>query len=184
MTANEKRDLLVRQALTRQGKNQYSQDSKKRIKIESGYGDCSGTVWYWYNKLFGINIGGNTEAQIKSTNGDRVNLTITKGIPDESKMKKGDLLYFRGTDNSRTDGVGHVENGIEDALTMDDNMTDTDRRTATGTTGDYQATRTADMTRAATGTNNTIMWVWLILAVASIVIISLVWYYGSQNRID
>jgi len=81
-------------------------------------------------------------------------------------------------------GVGHVENGIEDALTMDDNMTDTDRRTATGTTGDYQATRTADMTRAATGTNNTIMWVWLILAVASIVIISLVWYYGSQNRID
>jgi len=109
MTANEKRDLLVRQALTRQGKNQYSQDSKKRIKIESGYGDCSGTVWYWYNKLFGINIGGNTEAQIKSTNGDRVNLTITKGIPDESKMKKGDLLYFRGTDNSRTDGVGHVE---------------------------------------------------------------------------
>lgn len=81
-------------------------------------------------------------------------------------------------------GVGHVENGVEDALTMDDTMTDTDRRTTTATTGDYQATRTADMTRAATGTDNTTMWVWLIVAVAAVVIISLVWYYGAQNRID
>ena len=109
MTANEKRDLLVQKALTRKGKNQYSQDYNKRTKIESGYGDCSGTVWYWYNKLFGINIGANTEAQINSNIGERVSLTITNGIPDESKMKKGDLLYFRGSDNSRTEGVGHVE---------------------------------------------------------------------------
>lgn len=109
MTANEKRNLLVQKALTRKGKNQYSQEYNKRTKIESGYGDCSGTVWYWYNKLFNINIGANTEAQINSKIGKRVNLTITNGIPDESKMRKGDLLYFRGTDNSRTEGVGHVE---------------------------------------------------------------------------
>lgn len=77
-------------------------------------------------------------------------------------------------------GVGHVENGIEDALTMD-NETNTDTR---ATTGDYTTARTADMTRTATGADNTTMWVWLIVAVAAIVIIALVWYYGSQNRVD
>ena len=71
-------------------------------------------MWYWYKKLFGIDIGANTEAQINSNVGQRVNLTITNGNPDESKMKKGDLLYFRGSDNSRTEGVGHVEMHIGD----------------------------------------------------------------------
>lgn len=109
MTANEKRELLVTKTLTREKKNKYSQDVTKRTLIESGWGDCSGTVWYWYKKLFGINIGTNTEAQINSKIGKRVNMTIIKGVPDESKMQKGDLLFFRGKDNSRTDGVGHVE---------------------------------------------------------------------------
>lgn len=109
MTNEEKRDLLVKKALTRKGKNQYSQDINKRTLIESGYGDCSGTVWYWYYKLFNIHIGANTEAQIKSSKGRDVSLEIVNGVPDEYKMKKGDLLYFRGKDNSRTKGVGHVE---------------------------------------------------------------------------
>ncbi len=109
MTSEEKRSLIINSALSRKKKNQYSQDADKRTKIESGYGDCSGTVWYWYHKLFGINIGGNTEAQINSKLGKRVDMTITDGIPDESKLKPADLLYFRGSDNSRTEGVGHVE---------------------------------------------------------------------------
>lgn len=109
MTVKEQRDLLVRQVLTRERKNQYSQDVNKRTLIEKGFGDCSGTMWYWYRKLFGLNIGANTEAQIKSGLGDEVSLTVTAGVPDESKMQKGDLLYFRGSDNSRTRGVGHVE---------------------------------------------------------------------------
>lgn len=109
MTAQEKRNQLVNSALTRKQKNQYSQDVNKRTLIEKGYGDCSGTTWYWYKKLFNMNIGTNTEAQINSKLGKRVNLTITNGIPDESKMLKGDLMYFRGTNNTRTEGVGHVE---------------------------------------------------------------------------
>lgn len=109
MTNDEKRELIVERALTRKEKNTYSQNTTKRTLIESGYGDCSGTVWYWYYKLFGINIGANTESQIKSTKGKDVKLSITNGIPDETKMKKGDLLYFRGSDDSRTMGVGHVE---------------------------------------------------------------------------
>ena len=109
MTAQEKRNQLVNSALTRKLKNQYSQDVNKRTLIEKGYGDCSGTTWYWYKKLFNMNIGTNTEAQINSKLGKRVALTITNGIPDESKMRKGDLMYFRGTNNARTEGVGHVE---------------------------------------------------------------------------
>lgn len=109
MKSDEKRILLVERALTRAKKNQYSQEADKRTRIESGYGDCSGTMWYWYKKLFGIDIGGNTEAQINSSAGKRVDLKITNGIPEENRLKKGDLLYFRGGDNSRTEGVGHVE---------------------------------------------------------------------------
>ena len=109
MTSQEKRNQLVNSALTRKQKNQYSQDVNKRTLIEKGYGDCSGTTWYWYKKLFNMNIGTNTEAQINSKLGKRVALTITNGIPDESKMRKGDLMYFRGTNNARTEGVGHVE---------------------------------------------------------------------------
>lgn len=109
MTANERRQAIVTAALTREKKNQYSQAANKRTKIESGYGDCSGTVWYWYNKKEKVDIGGNTEAQINSKVLKDVNVTITNGIPNESQMRPGDLLFFRGSDNSRTKGVGHVE---------------------------------------------------------------------------
>ena len=59
-----------------------------------------------------MNIGGNTEAQINK--GRRVDVAINNGVPDEKNMRKGDLLFFRGQDNSRTDGVGHVEMYIGD----------------------------------------------------------------------
>jgi LysM repeat protein len=109
MTANEKRKALVSAMLTRKGKNQYSQDSVKRYMIESGYGDCSSTMRHWYKKILGIDIGLNTEAQIKSKLGKVVEMKITNGIPDESKMKLGDCLYFRGKDDNRYLGTGHVE---------------------------------------------------------------------------
>ena len=112
MTTEEKRNVIVRSALSRERKNKYSQSADKRTRIESGYGDCSGTVWYWYYKLLGMNIGGNTEAQINK--GRKVDVAINNGVPDEKNMRKGDLLFFRGQDNSRTDGVGHVEMYIGD----------------------------------------------------------------------
>lgn len=81
-------------------------------------------------------------------------------------------------------GVGNMENGIEDALDFDKNgTTDTDMmndNTKARTSSDYTATRTT-----ANGTNNnntSTLWVWLIVAIAAIVIIGLVWYYGTQNR--
>lgn len=109
MTTNEKREFLVKNVLTREGKNKYSQKVPYRTMIEEGYGDCSGTMMYWYKKLFDMDIGVNTEAQLKSDIGRIIDVTVKNGIPDESMLKKGDLLYFRGGDDSRTKGVGHVE---------------------------------------------------------------------------
>lgn len=92
-----------------------------------------------------------------------------------------------GTQNLAKDvrnGVGKLENGIEGALSMDTNTNGT-----TNTADNYTATRTAT-TRTATddtglfGINTSTMWVWTIVAIAAIGIIGLVWYYGSQNRVD
>ena len=85
---------------------------------------------------------------------------------------------------SARNGVGHVENGIEDALTMDNTNMDMNANNVAnvGATGDYTTARAA--TTTATGSDTTTMWVWVIVAVAAIVIVALVWYYGSQNRID
>lgn len=109
MTADEKRNAVVNAALTRKQKNKYSQDMNKRNLIESGYGDCSATIHYWYKKILNMEIGSYTEAILKSKLGKIVELQITNGVPDESKMKLGDCLLFRGKNNDRHLGVGHIE---------------------------------------------------------------------------
>lgn len=84
--------------------------------------------------------------------------------------------------NDVRNGVGAVENGVEngvnDVLNMDNNVNSTN--TARKTNDGYTATRTA--TNSTTYNNSATLWVWLIVAIAAIVIIGLVWYYGSQNR--
>lgn len=69
-------------------------------------------------------------------------------------------------------GIGSAENGVEDALRMNDTKINDNVR-------DYTATRTS-----ADGltSNASTMWVWVIVAIAAIVIIGLVWYYGSTNN--
>lgn len=84
--------------------------------------------------------------------------------------------------NDVRNGVGAVENGVEngvnDVLNMDNNVNSTN--TARKTNDGYTATRTA--TNSTNYNNSATLWVWLIVAIAAIVIIGLVWYYGSQNR--
>lgn len=108
-TAAEQRSKVIAAIKSREGKNTYTQSSN-RDKVASGFGDCSSTVRWAYKSTLGIDIGGNTEAQLNSSKGKAVPLLISSaGIPDESKMLPGDCLYFRGNDSSRTKGVGHVE---------------------------------------------------------------------------
>ena len=112
-TVTQKRKAVVSAIKARVGKNTYTQ-SANRLKVGSGYGDCSSTTRYAYLTGAGFDIGLNTEAQIKSSKGKTVKLSIVGGVPDESKMKIGDCLYFRGDNNARYKGVGHVEMYIGD----------------------------------------------------------------------
>lgn len=110
MTAVQKRNTVVDAVKSREGKNQYTQTSK-RTQVGSGFGDCSSTMQWAYNKL-GINIGDHTESQILSKTAHDVDLDIVNGLPDESRMRPGDLLYFRGASSihkDRSRNVGHVE---------------------------------------------------------------------------
>ena len=109
------------------------------------------------------NMGNN----IKNTVGSGVN-TVVDGV--------GNLA------EDARNGVGHIENGIENTFNMDngDNRNDN--------AGNYNATRTAitdsGNNGGMLGIDTTTMWIWVILAIAAIVIVGLVWYYGSQNNID
>lgn len=114
MTSTEKRQKVVEKGLSRKGKNQYNQDANKRNNVGSGYSDCSGFTRWCYKEVLSIDIGVNTEAQIKSSKLTTIDVDIKNGIPDTSKLQKGDLFYFRGNDTSRTNGVGHVEMYIGD----------------------------------------------------------------------
>lgn len=116
MTAAEKRKIVVDAVKSREGKNTYTQ-GVKRTQVGSGWGDCSSTMQWAYKQL-GIEIGSYTEAQLLSKAAKDVDLTIKDGIPDESRMRPGDLLYFRGgsqVHSTRTKYVGHVEMYVGDS---------------------------------------------------------------------
>lgn len=109
MTIEEKRAAYRAALLSREKKNRYSLAADKRLLVEEGYGDCSSTPYYWLKKLFGMDIGDYTQAQLLSPLGQKVHTEIQNGIPREKDLEVGDHLYFRGNDASRTQGVGHVE---------------------------------------------------------------------------
>jgi len=110
MTATEKRQAIVKKLISREGKNTYTQGDK-RDQVATGYSDCSSLTQWAHKEILGISIGSNTEAQIQSSKLTTIEAGIKNGIPDESKLLPGDVLYFRGRDASRkaTGYVGHVE---------------------------------------------------------------------------
>lgn len=101
-----------------EGHNRYSQTVRNNVvSVGQGSGDCSSTVAAAYKKVLGINIGVNTVDQISNKAlATLENLKIIDGVPDETYILPGDLLYFRGTDPSRKDSfyVGHVEMYVGD----------------------------------------------------------------------
>lgn len=109
----------------------------------------------------------------------------------KNTINSGTNTVVDGVQNLTRDvrnGIAGAENGIEDALTMNTNNTMVDNSVSvtrnTLDTTNYNAARTADMLTGTTSADNTTMWVWLIVAIAAIVIVALVWFYGSQNHID
>lgn len=104
MTSAEKRRKVRDYVLSREGKNSYTQSSK-RTQVDNGYSDCSSLQQRAYKEI-GIDIGSYTGAQI--VKGEFVQLGGT--LPDESKMEIGDELFFATNyDNGRPYRVGHIE---------------------------------------------------------------------------
>ena len=94
-----------------QNKLNYTQDSRRETVMQAftkgtAAGDCSSTCRHIYKDVLGLEIGTYTGAQIKNSNGIDVD-TNTGGIPDESKLLPGDLLFF-GKKGSLSE-PGHVE---------------------------------------------------------------------------
>lgn len=120
MTANEKRTMAVELMTSRAGLNSYTQEGNRIYffgkpdntpgnKTQKGYSDCSSAVRAAIKAATGVDIGGNTSAQINNRNKKGIVVHETTGYyPDESKLLPGDCLYFKGNDSHPLD-VGHVE---------------------------------------------------------------------------
>lgn len=120
MTANEMRTRAVEYMTGRKGKNSYTQGAKRKYffgypdnqignTAQTGFSDCSSAVRKAIQAASGIDIGSNTSAQINNRNTIGRVVDETDGAyPDETKLKIGDCLYFKGNSGHPLD-VGHVE---------------------------------------------------------------------------
>lgn len=91
-----------------------------------------------------------------------------------------------GTNHVRN-GVGYVENGTR--TVVDDGVVNNTRvnnaRVTNGRTGNYNTVRTrTDATLANTrmGGMTTTTWMWIVLAISAVAIITAIWYYATQNN--
>ena len=113
MSATELRNQVVSLYKSRLSKNKYTQGADrgyffgKPEGTNPGYSDCSSSIRAVYKRVLGVDIGGNTNAQVRSKRGTVVD-TTTGLHPNEANLRPGDALYFKGN-NSHTEGVGHVE---------------------------------------------------------------------------
>lgn len=119
-TRDKQRKKAAQYMKDRKKMNSYTQGSKRGYffgypdkepgnTTQKGYSDCSSAVREAIKAACGIDIGSNTSAQInnRKTKGKVVHET-TGYYPDESKLKVGDCLYFKGNTSHPLD-VGHVE---------------------------------------------------------------------------
>ena len=114
-TAAQKRKEAVRLIRSRTGKNSYTQVRPGNFWGDpgggAGKGDCSLTVQQVILRAAGINIGGNTSAQIDNRGKGIIvedNRNGTRSYPTPGLMEDGDCIYYEGNTAHSWD-VGHVE---------------------------------------------------------------------------
>ena len=80
----------------------------------------------------------------------------------------------RNIGNAMTDGAQNIENTVSDDMN--------DNGAAITNNNGYTTTRTTSTDAIETGIMNSSIWTWVILAVAAVIIVSLVWYYAAQHN--
>ena len=117
MTATEKRAEAVRLMKSRAGMNTYTQGDRRVYFFGypnndggKGYSDCSSSVRACIKRATGIDIGYNTDAQMRNRGKGVIVETAKSGqlVPTEKLLKPGDAIYYKGND-AHTLNVGHVE---------------------------------------------------------------------------
>ena len=117
---------------------------------------------------------------------DNSNVNLGDQITD-SLDKTGDTM--RNVTDDVMDGMGIRDNNRNDNYNSNNRNTNNDNTmdnrngytNGNGFTDGYNAVRTSvdDMT---TGNMSTTTWVWIILAVAAIIITAFIWYYAAQDN--
>lgn len=112
MNAEQKRQAVIDAYKPMIGRNLYNRDRRsyynKKYKDGYYYSDCSSSTGGAYI-IAGFGFGLiNTAGMYERL--EKVDIPISNGqITDTSKLRKGDLLLFRGTDHKRPKYIGHVE---------------------------------------------------------------------------
>lgn len=119
MTTKEKRMEAVRLMKSRARKNAYTNGGDRKYFFgkpdnvpgntsQKGFSDCSSAVRAAIRAAAGVDIGSNTDAQVRNRARGVVVDTTDGYYPDESKLLPGDCLYFKGN-TAHVLNVGHVE---------------------------------------------------------------------------
>ncbi len=117
-TAAEKRKQAVKIARSRVRLNRYTQGSLRAYvggypepgENVKGFSDCSAFVRWVIRQAAGIDIGGNTSAQVQNRGrGALIEMASTSQLsPTEALLEPGDCVYFKGCP-AHALSVGHVE---------------------------------------------------------------------------
>lgn len=109
-SASGSMDAMIDEALASKGQYVYHQWYEARLKPDqTGVTDCSGFVWYLYNKYFGIDIDPNGTASMFVGGAGTIVASGSGSFNRPDAIKRGDLIICRWYS-----GGGHVELCIED----------------------------------------------------------------------
>ena len=110
------------------------------------------------------------------------------GTEAQSSLDKAGNSVKNVVDNAGNvvrDGVGHLENGIED---LGNTFSAGASRVANPNNNNNNNNRTYTTAKTSTGSPtfagmNATTWVWFVMAIATVAIVAVVWYYAMQNDV-
>lgn len=126
---------------------------------------------------FATNLGNEVQNSMEKT-GNTVG-NMVEGATNAGKEVVNNVgNAVSGTMNNIRDGFNTVTDDMNNNSATDD-INDSTANNQNDTNNNYIATRTATF---GAGTNNSTMWIWVVLGVVALLIIGLSWYYMSDNR--